>query len=109
MAGRHCLDLTGQHFGMLTAVERCSERGKNNCVYWLCRCRCGGQTKASTGNLRRGNVRSCGCLRKSGHQRETPYPPNDDCALYDPERDECKGLEELLCAERGTCKFFKPR
>jgi hypothetical protein len=34
-------------------------------VYWLCECDCGGNKVASTHNLRRGDIVSCGCSRMS--------------------------------------------
>lgn len=56
------LDLTGQRFGRLTAIERCGmdSSGKNS--VWLCLCDCGGTTKATTTHLRNGHTQSCGCL-----------------------------------------------
>jgi len=33
------LDLTGQKFGKLTAIERLPSR--NGKTYWLCKCECG--------------------------------------------------------------------
>lgn len=47
---------------MLTAtkfVER-----KNWRPYWLFKCDCGGEKISSTSNVERGNVKSCGCLKK---------------------------------------------
>lgn len=51
------LDLTGQKFGKLTAVEFVPG-GKSS---WRCRCECGEEPIVSTGNLRSGNSKSCGC------------------------------------------------
>lgn len=59
------LDLTGQRFGRLTAMELLPERKNNNRV-WRCRCDCGGTADVVVSCLGRGNTRSCGCL-----QRET--------------------------------------
>lgn len=63
------VDLTGQQFSRLTVVERAANNGKQPA--WLCRCDCG-QTKVVQGeNLRDGNVKSCGCLRRvHGHAQE---------------------------------------
>lgn len=50
----------GEAFGRLTvlrAVYRSSEGAA-----WACACVCGQQTTATTKDLRKGNVRSCGCL-----------------------------------------------
>lgn len=53
----------GQRFGELTTIKETDER-----VYqekaWLCRCSCGKEVLAGNGQLRRGDKKSCGCLRK---------------------------------------------
>lgn len=51
------IDISGQRFGRLTAIER---RGKD----WICLCDCGEKTQVYLGNLRGGVTKSCGCLRK---------------------------------------------
>lgn len=50
-------DLTGQHFGKLTAIEPV-----RFAIRWKCVCECGNVTYATGANLRRGAHRSCGCL-----------------------------------------------
>lgn len=50
-------DLTGQKFGRLTAVL-------HNGNKWLCKCDCGNETLAKTGNLNNGHTQSCGCLQR---------------------------------------------
>jgi hypothetical protein len=58
-ARRKILDLTGQRFGKLEALEFIGMR--KGAAYWRCRCDCGQQTRATVGNLRAGHVKSCGC------------------------------------------------
>lgn len=55
-------DLTGQKFGRLTVIRR---KGSDNCnkATWLCECECGNQIIVTTGGLRSGNTKSCGCYR----------------------------------------------
>jgi len=55
-------DLTGQCFGRLTVL---SYAGSGPCgkAIWLCRCTCGAERRVPTTHLRRGNTKSCGCLR----------------------------------------------
>jgi hypothetical protein len=60
--GRRALDLTGQRFGRLVAVEW-AENHKRGDVQWLCRCDCGAESVTLTRNLLRGATRSCGCLK----------------------------------------------
>jgi hypothetical protein len=38
-----------------------------------------------------------------------PYKPKVSCDLYVPEKGECAGLNQLLCAEKGKCAFYKSR
>ena len=56
------LDLTGQRFGRLTAIERIgsTERGS---ALWRCKCDCGNEKAVSAAILRSGNIKSCGCFR----------------------------------------------
>lgn len=50
------VDLTGQRFGRLTAVRYV--KGSK----WECLCDCGTPHLVCTGDLRRGDIKSCGCL-----------------------------------------------
>ena len=52
--------LIGRKFGLLTVVgEVQPDRSGRK---WICKCECGKTKIASSGNLRAGNVKSCGCL-----------------------------------------------
>ena len=62
------LDLTGEVYGLLTVVEPARQIGKNK--RWLCQCECGNTTVVSSSNLRKGQVKSCGCLRHKGKHGE---------------------------------------
>jgi hypothetical protein len=53
------VNIVGQRFGRLTVLGL-SHSGSHN-RYWLCRCDCGTEIRATTGNLR-GTTHSCGCL-----------------------------------------------
>lgn len=57
------IDLTGQKFGKLTAIEIDRTNKKNN-TYWLCKCDCGNVKSVTSGNLRLGKTKSCGCITK---------------------------------------------
>jgi len=64
LTSKRCtIDLTGQKFGRLTVVKR-QGSDKQAKATWLCRCNCGNEKVIAGYRLRRGNVRSCGCLRK---------------------------------------------
>lgn len=55
-------DLTGQKFGRLTVISRCTTPGK--LTFWECQCDCGRQTTVTGTSLRNGRVKSCGCWHK---------------------------------------------
>lgn len=54
-------DLHNQKFGRLTVIKRQGSDKKKNAT-WLCKCDCGNEHLAASGYLRRGEVKSCGCL-----------------------------------------------
>lgn len=57
------LDLTGQRFGKLTVVRFVgmgNDRGKR----YLCKCDCGNEAIVSSGSLRCGDRKDCGCSKK---------------------------------------------
>lgn len=61
------IDLTGQKFGRLTVIER-AENGKQGHTYWLCKCICGNKTIVRGNHLRKGLIRSCGCLESENRK-----------------------------------------
>lgn len=56
----NALDLTGQRFGKLTAIERTGTTVKGNAL-WRCACDCGNEKIANATLLRREDIVSCGC------------------------------------------------
>ncbi|MCQ2589265.1 MAG: hypothetical protein MJ179_02470 [Treponema sp.] len=52
------IDITGNKYGKLTVIKYVDNKK------WLCRCDCGNEKIADSCNLKRGNIRSCGCIRK---------------------------------------------
>lgn len=64
-------DLTGQKFGLLTAIKPTGKRS-NGKIIWKCLCDCGNIHFVNSGNLQSGEVRSCGCLNKKiqEHKKE---------------------------------------
>ena len=64
------MDLTGQRFGRLIAVEPTEKRTYGN-VIWKCRCDCGSIKYVSAHSLRNDGTKSCGCSRRAG--RLTDY------------------------------------
>lgn len=61
-ADKHREDITGQHFGYLTAIKWDEERSKNyGRTYWIYKCICGKEISLLKDNVKRGKVKSCGC------------------------------------------------
>lgn len=57
------LDIKGERFGNLTALEPTDKRDKNNgSIVWRCVCDCGNYKEVAEAELKRGTTRSCGCL-----------------------------------------------
>ena len=53
-------DITGQHFGKLTALEYIGNS------QWKCRCECGSECNVNTSHLKSGHTSSCGCIYSKG-------------------------------------------
>lgn len=66
--GKPRVDITGQPFGLLKAIEPTGETGSSGAI-WRCECRCGGEKNVGLQNLKRGKVKSCGCM-KNGRKME---------------------------------------
>nr|DAH55528.1 MAG TPA: PVL ORF-50-like family [Bacteriophage sp.] len=57
------VDITGQKFGRLKAIEPVG-RDKHNSVLWRCKCDCGNETITTVAHLRSGHTKSCGCFMR---------------------------------------------
>jgi len=57
-------NITGQIFGRLTVLFLLEKRDNSGHTVWLCKCNCGKEKIARGYSLRRGDVRSCGCLKE---------------------------------------------
>ena len=74
-------DLTGQQFGRLTVkhLERRVEYSPHRYSYhWYCECDCGGHKVVEGSYLRRGSIKSCGCIKpkKVEPRPRRPRPEN---------------------------------
>lgn len=67
--GRRPRDLSGQKFGLLTAMYPTECRDHRGSVYWHCVCECGNEIDVSAGALLDGNNRSCGCLKDKNQKQ----------------------------------------
>lgn len=72
VAEARSIDLTGQTFGRLTAIESTKERDSSGSVVWRCICNCAEKTICliPAKSLTSGNTQSCGCLHKEKASEE---------------------------------------
>lgn len=72
-------DLTNQIYGQLTVLflnkDLTKERGK---TFWTCRCSCGNIHDVWAADLKRGAVKSCGCLKTKGRIKDLTNQVFDD-------------------------------
>ena len=62
-------DLTGQKFGMLTALYDSGKREPTNgCIMWVCKCDCGKLHIVNSNALRFGVIKSCGCVNRRKYE-----------------------------------------
>lgn len=59
----HTGDITGQRFNKLTAIAPIDKRS-NKSIVWRCICDCNTIVDVAVCNLKSGNTKSCGCLKK---------------------------------------------
>lgn len=57
------VNLCGQRFGKVVAIEPTEKRKSNGGIIWKCRCDCGKIFFTGSGTLRYGTTKSCGCTR----------------------------------------------
>lgn len=63
-------DLHGKVFGRLTVISKAAP-DKHGRPLWQSRCECGGEAVALSSDLRRGKIRSCGCLLQENRKVRT--------------------------------------
>lgn len=60
---KHRKDITGNRYGMLTAISPTGDVDQHGDAYWNCKCDCGNTIVVSMRNLRYKSTKSCGCLK----------------------------------------------
>lgn len=63
MTAHNFIDLTNSRFGRLIVLSFGGQTRYRN-AKWNCLCECGTSIVVSSGNLRNGNTKSCGCLQR---------------------------------------------
>lgn len=61
---RSIIDITGQRFGRLVAVELVEHDRRNRQARWVVKCDCGTVKEVNGQSLRNGSIKSCGCLQR---------------------------------------------
>lgn len=57
------VDITGQRYGLLTALYRSDKKTKGGTYYWHFKCDCGNECVKNLNHVRSGLTKSCGCLQ----------------------------------------------
>ena len=88
------LELTGQVFGrlMVIGLDHISDTGD---TYWLCECSCSNKTRVVVKGheLKRGHIRSCGCMRLESNRKRLTTHGMTGTSLYN-----------VWCSMRQRCK-----
>lgn len=58
------IDLIGKKIGRLSVIEDTGKRNNSKRIIYLCKCDCGVYKEIDALNLRSGDTKSCGCLKK---------------------------------------------
>ena len=114
----HRLDLSGQKFGKLTAIEPTTKRSRRM-VVWKTICDCGNIKYVVTKDLTAGSVTSCGCLKSKGENKIIQILKNLSIDFISQIKfDECKDKKHLpfdfylpeynCCIEYDGEQHFKP-
>lgn len=95
------INIAGQTFGKLKALEPTSRRSKNGGVMWLCQCSCGRQVEVELNSLRRKHTLSCGCLVSKGEEKIIKLL-NENHIPYEKE----KSFDDCINEKTGYCLRF---
>lgn len=61
------LDLKDKRFGRLLVLYDDGKRDNDGRVFWNCLCDCGNETEVRSTHLKRGEVKSCGCMQRESN------------------------------------------
>ena len=94
------VNITGQRYGKLVAIERVGTNSIGSST-WRCACDCGQVAVVSSGKLRSGWTRSCGCLHRentSKYVSRRRYTPHGHAR-----KGQISRLYRSWCHLRGRC------
>lgn len=66
------IDMMGAKSFRLTVIGKSNRVSKSRETYWVCLCDCGKTVEHAGTNLRRNNIKSCGCWRKEQSANNRP-------------------------------------
>jgi len=91
----HLQDISGNKYGMLTAIKPIDKRASNGSVFWECKCDCGNITYVSHSNLAQKGILSCGCRKNSKWESLIAEYLDSLCVSYEREKrfDDCKNIQ----------------
>ena len=90
-------DISGKRFGRLVAV---SPMNKGKIFYWKCKCDCGNTAEVLPQHLKRGLIKSCGCLRTDVSAQKNKKHGMSKTRIYK----EWKGIKER-CFNKNSNAF----
>lgn len=70
------VDLSGKRFGRWLVIKRVEDNHWKQMMY-LCRCDCGWQGSVQARSLRKGDSKSCGCLRAEANRKRAKKKMNE--------------------------------
>lgn len=114
LAQKNFEDISGETFGRLTALYPTNERSGSS-VIWVCQCNCGEEARVSSGHLRMGNIRSCGCLLKENITGKNHYKYDPNLTVEDREargrqvNKQRNWREKIYARDDYTCQVCKER
>jgi len=79
LTGKPSIELLGKKFFRLTVIKKVDNPQKSGTA-WLCKCECGNEHTATGINLRRGQVRSCGCWARENNSFKKSALPRGEAA-----------------------------
>lgn len=74
--GVNAIDISGQRFGKLVAIEPTSQR-MGHSIVWRCQCDCGNQRMVAAIHLRKNVIQSCGCMAAEAHKASVKSALNE--------------------------------
>lgn len=70
LAKNRIIDMTGYKIGKLTVIRK-TDLNKNHSVIWECQCECGNICYVTQNCLKKGDTKSCGCIKSFGEEKIT--------------------------------------